>query len=156
MLTFDEFIVAFVQMQRGSYNLSNNWQYLKNNIYPGLLSRYSLLIFSHHHHHLLRRIIQFSNSDRIEQHRTHLIWKLSSFRFNHIPFNSFTYFSIWLKKNIHSFYFFIIQYIFLINNRNLIKFMIIFIVIIILRLLKLFFIRIYNTDITNEITNTFL
>jgi hypothetical protein len=44
VLTFDEFLMAFIQMQRGSNNPSNHWQYLKNIIPPGILSRLNLLI----------------------------------------------------------------------------------------------------------------
>ncbi len=137
-------------MQRGSNNPSNYWQYLKNRIPPGILSRLSLLSFIVRLLRLqqINRFNQDSNSDLIQPHLTQLILQQDYFL---QLFSTYSY--IWLTY-FPSFLFF--QYISRINNNNSIKFIIIFIIIIIMRLLKLFSIRINYTDITNEITNTFL
>ncbi len=145
--------MAFVQMQRGSNNPSNYWQYLKNNIPPGILSRLSLLIFA-----LLLLLLQqinqfdrYSNSDLIQQHLTQLTLQFNYLRHDNFLRFFFTYSSICTTYIFLSFLFFL--YISLINNDNLIKFIIIFIVLVILRLI---FTRVNYTHITNEITNTFL
>ncbi len=73
VLTFDEFLMAFIQMQRGSNNPSNHWQYLKNIIPPGILSRLNLLISTTN---LFQTIKHSSKSDLIQQHSTQLILQL--------------------------------------------------------------------------------
>jgi len=150
LLSFEEFLPAFILMQRGSNNSSNHWQYLKNTIPPGILSRLNQLIFAVLLLQQINQFVQSSKSDLIQQHYTQRTLQLSYIKQDDFLRFFFSYSYIWLTY-ILSFLF--LLYIALINNQNSIKFIIIFIVIIIRRLI---FTKINYTHITNEVTNTFL
>ncbi len=100
VLTFDEFLVAFIQMQRGRKNSSNHCQYLKNNIPPGILPRLSLLIFAMSClPQQINHFDQCSKSLRIQQHPTRLIVQRG-----YIKQDNFLRFFLYLV-NIFSFFF---------------------------------------------------